>query len=68
MNNISIRVRDDGGEWSQPTTVTVGYKTMRGHVAELHRMGMYYIRQWELSIKSDGPVVIIGAEEDLDVL
>lgn len=68
MNTVKIRVRDDGGEWSEPTEVTIGYKTMRGHVAMLHRLGMYHTRQWELSVKSDGPVVIIGAEENLDVL
>ena len=63
--NFRVRWRDQGGDWGNwhPLSIVQGE---RGQIAELHRLGRYRTRQYEILYTDAPPFALVGVEEEVE--
>lgn len=62
---MQIRVKDDGGEWSEPEMVGLGFPGEPQEPIEVHIGGIYRKRQLEIQVTDSVDFVLNKLEEDL---
>lgn len=66
---MTIRWRDDGkNKWSNEHFVDLKFTGNTGFTARLHRLGIYRTRQYEIAVTENIPFVLVGMEENIEVL
>jgi len=64
-----LRYRNNGSnQWSNIREIGLGDIGDTVHHIELHRMGMYKSRQYEISATDNVPIVLSNAEAEITVL
>lgn len=67
---VMLRWRDDNADWQMETgvEVSVGQTGEYDFFVKLDRMGTYRTRQYEFSYTNDSDFILVGMEEDVEVL
>jgi hypothetical protein len=65
---LMLRINDDNQGWSQEYHLDLGVQGDREAVITLGRTGMYRTRQYEISCSDIYPLILVDAEEDIDIL
>lgn len=64
----SLRWRDQPGPWSDPLFASMGASTDRFSQVTFRSLGVYRERQWVLEYSGESDMVLIGADEEFEVL
>jgi hypothetical protein len=67
-SKISLRWRDDNGEWENERVIDLGNVGQHQFIKEEYALGMYHTRQYEIEYYGDGNLMICGIDEDFEVL
>jgi hypothetical protein len=67
-SKISLRWRDNNGEWENERIIDLGNVGQHQFIREEYALGQYNTRQYELEYYGDGKLMICGMEEDFDIL
>lgn len=67
-SKLSLRWRDDNGEWENERVIDLGNVGQHQFIKEEYAMGMYHTRQYEIEYYGDGKLMLCGIEEDVDIL
>lgn len=62
---MQLRVRDDGGEWSEPEMVGLGFPGEPQEPLEVHMGGIYRKRELEIQVTDGVEFVLNKLEEDI---
>lgn len=65
---IRLRWRDDNKDWSNWKTVSLGKMGETNFILRLRRLGFYRTRQYELTHSENTDFILIGMEENIDIM
>lgn len=67
-SKLSLRWRDNNGEWENERVIDLGSVGKHEFIREESALGMYRTRQYELEYYGDARLMVCGIEEDFQVL
>jgi hypothetical protein len=65
---VRLSWRDDAGAWSMPIDIDLGAYGDSDPVVVKHSLGTYRQRQWKLEMTDADDLVLVGVEEDFEIL